>query len=65
MSADEVIASSQAIELLGVARSTFWNLVRRENVTRYQKPADARSVYFRRSDIEVLTVARPVPADAR
>jgi predicted DNA-binding protein (UPF0251 family) len=58
---DELLTTQQAIERLGVSRAAFWNIVRREQVQRYRAPADAKRVFFKRSDVERL--ARPVPAE--
>lgn len=57
---DEMLNTGEAMRLLGVSRAVFYQIVKRENVQRYQAPADRRSMLFKRSDIEALKHPRPV-----
>jgi len=54
----ELLTAEEALKLLGVSRATFWKLVKRYDLARYQIPTRGKHVYFKREDL--LKLQKPV-----
>jgi hypothetical protein len=52
---EQMMAAEDARAYLGVSRATFYNLVHKFQVSKYQIPAHGRRVFFRKTDLEKLT----------
>jgi ACT domain-containing protein len=61
MSKSKTVSTTEAINLVGVSRATFWRLVKRYNITRFQDVLDRRVKLIRREDLnKLLSLARSV-----
>jgi excisionase family DNA binding protein len=49
------MAAEDARTYLGVSRATFYNLIHKFRVAKYQIPAHGRRVFFKKTDLEKLT----------
>ena len=61
MSKSKTVSTTEAINLVGVSRATFWRLVKRYNITTFQDVLDRRVKLIRREDLnKLLSMARSV-----
>ena len=61
MSKSKTVSTTEAIQLVGVSRATFWRLVKRYNITTFQDVLDRRVKLIRREDVQrLLSFARSV-----
>ncbi len=61
MSNSKTVSTTEAINLVGVSRATFWRLVKRHNITTFQDVLDRRVKLIRREDLnKLLSLARSV-----
>lgn len=60
---DELLTTDEAWRYLGVSRATFFNVLKRHPLPRYRKPLDAKRIYFKRVDLDLLK--EPVREDPR
>jgi len=61
MSKSKTVSTTEAINLVGVSRATFWRLVKRYNITTLQDVLDRRVKLIRREDLnKLLSLARSV-----
>jgi ACT domain-containing protein len=54
MSKSKTVSTTEAIQLVGVSRATFWRLVKRYNITTFQDVLDRRVKLIRREDVQRL-----------
>lgn len=61
MSKSKTVSTTEAINLVGVSRATFWRLVKRYNIATFQDVLDRRVKLIRRDDVDkLLSFARSV-----
>jgi len=61
MPKSKTVSTSEAIELVGVSRATFWRLVKRYQITTFEDVLDRRVKLIRREDVDkLLAFARRV-----
>lgn len=61
MSKSKTVSTTEAINLVGVSRATFWRLVKRYNITTFHDVLDRRVKLIRREDLnKLLSLARSV-----
>ncbi len=61
MSKSKTVSTTEAINLVGVSRATFWRLVKRYNIPTIEDVLDRRVKLIRRDDVnKLLALARRV-----
>jgi len=66
----DLLTSGEALSYLGISRATFWRLIRRYDVARYQIPTRGKRVFFKREELDQLRqpvkrVAQSPPEERR
>ena len=56
---DTYMTIDQAIEYLGMQRSTVWKWIRRYDIPRYRVAGDRRS-YFKKTDLAKILTPQPI-----
>jgi ACT domain-containing protein len=61
MTKTKTVSTTEAINMVGVSRATFWRLVKRYNIPTIEDVLDRRVKLIRREDVnKLLTFARRV-----